>query len=56
MMVPGTGIEPVCHFWRRSLSPVRLPISPTGQHAYLMASVDRFELPTNRVEDDGSVR
>ena len=30
-MVPGTGIEPVQPFGRGILSPLRLPISPSGQ-------------------------
>jgi hypothetical protein len=30
-MVPGTGIEPVRHHWRGILSPLCLPISPSGR-------------------------
>jgi hypothetical protein len=30
-MVPGTGIEPVRHLWRGILSPLCLPISPSGR-------------------------
>lgn len=30
-LVPGTGIEPVHHFWREILSLLCLPISPPGQ-------------------------
>lgn len=30
-LVPGTGIEPVRHYWREILSLLCLPISPSGQ-------------------------
>ena len=30
-MVPGAGLEPARHRCRRILSPLRLPISPSGQ-------------------------
>ena len=31
--LPGTGIEPVRRFRRRILSPVRLPIPPSGRES-----------------------
>ncbi len=33
-MVPGEGVEPSQYHYRRILSPVRLPISPSRQRPY----------------------
>jgi hypothetical protein len=33
-MVPGAGVEPAQCFHRGILSPLRLPISPSGQDAH----------------------
>ena len=38
-MVPRAGFEPACPFWgRRILSPLRLPVSPSGRTAIISAS------------------
>jgi hypothetical protein len=39
-MVPGTGIEPVRHRWRGILSPLCLPISPSGRSGQLALSLE----------------
>lgn len=31
MMVPRVGVEPTRYFYRGILSPLRLPVSPSGQ-------------------------
>ncbi len=39
-MVPGTGIEPVRHRWRGILSPLCLPISPSGRSGQLIQNLE----------------
>ena len=39
-MVPGTGIEPVRHRWRGILSPLCLPISPSGRSGQLALNLE----------------
>ena len=38
-MVPGEGVEPSLPRGNRILNPARLPIPPSGQHAYKMAVI-----------------
>lgn len=42
--MPATGIEPVRYFYRRILSPVRLPIPPRRQE------FDPIAMPTRGLE------
>jgi hypothetical protein len=35
ILVPEAGLEPAHHLWRRILSPVRLPIPPLRQRAFV---------------------
>ena len=40
VLVPGAGVEPAQYFYRGILSPLRLPISPSGHSGWI------FRLPT----------
>ena len=49
-MVPGAGLEPARYFYRRILSPLRLPISPPGRlarwalhHLYVLIVLPVFQ-------------
>ena len=48
-MVPGTGIEPVQPCGRGILSPLRLPISPSGRFLYELYPVHRNEKGKARI-------
>ncbi len=37
VLVPGGGLEPPHHRWRRILSPLRLPIPPSRHAAWEMS-------------------
>jgi hypothetical protein len=59
-VVPGTGIEPVCPLRRpRILSPLRLPISPSGRAAHYGCSADERRAPQGspiQVNSGGAIR
>ena len=42
--VPREGVEPSRYRYRRILSPLRLPIPPSGQNFYLCLSFDKFSV------------
>ena len=45
MMVPGAGVEPAQYFYRGILSPLRLPISPSGHYRTLLEAEGGIEPP-----------
>ena len=60
-MVPGAGLEPAQYCYRGILSPLRLPISPSGHYKYEKNSKQDFskfwfELIRNGAGNEGRTR
>ena len=53
--VPREGVEPSRYRYRRILSPLRLPIPPSGQNFYLCLSFDKFSVKSRFFSPDSQV-